>query len=94
MLSKILETHYPLGNVILTPNARTKLSGEEVNMALIRHLRGDEGELDEYARREPERAALDGCRRLSVYRAANGHRFWIITESDFALTTVLLPEDF
>jgi hypothetical protein len=31
---------------------------------------------------------------LSVYRAASGTRFWIITEADRSVTTILLPEDY
>jgi len=35
-----------------------------------------------------------GFRLLSVYHAANGVKFWIITEADRSATTVLLPEDY
>jgi hypothetical protein len=83
-----------LGQIVLTRNARERLDAEEVTAALMRHMKGDDGELDEYIRREPECSALDGCRFLSVYRASDGGRFWIITEADRSFTTVLLPEDF
>ena len=83
-----------LGQIVMTPGARARLKGEEVTAALIRHIRGDNGELDEYAGREPEHSALNGCRCLSVYRDRNGGRFWIITEADRSFTTVLLPDDF
>ncbi len=83
-----------LGQIVMTPGARARLNGEEVTAALIRHIRGDNGELDEYAGREPERSALTDCRRLSVYRDRHGGRFWIITDADRSFTTVLLPEDF
>ena len=83
-----------LGRVVMTPRAQATLASHEVTEALLRHLRGDEGELDEFARRQPERRALEGCRRLLVFRAANGGRFWIISEADNSRTTVLLPEDF
>jgi len=35
-----------------------------------------------------------GTRILSVYHAANGTKFWLITEADRSVTTVLLPEDY
>ncbi len=41
-----------------------------------------------------ERALKQGERLLSVYRTADGAKFWIITEHDRSLTTVLLPEDY
>jgi hypothetical protein len=34
------------------------------------------------------------CRILSAYRASNGVKFWIITESDRHATTVLLPQEY
>jgi hypothetical protein len=37
---------------------------------------------------------LEGTRILSAYRAANGTKFWIITEADRSVTTMLLPEDY
>lgn len=83
-----------LGNVVMTPRAQASLASYEVTEALLRHMRGDDGDLEDFARRQPERRALEGFRRLSVFRAANGGRFWIITEANRSRTTVLLPEDF
>lgn len=83
-----------LGNVVMTPRAQASLASHEVTEALLRHMRGDDGDLEDFVRRQPERRALEGFRRLSVFRAANGGRFWIITEADGSRTTVLLPEDF
>lgn len=87
-------TNRRLGNVVMTPRAQATLASHEVTEALIRHMRGDDGDLEDFARREPERRAMDGFRRLSVFRAGNGGRFWIITEANRSRTTVLLPEDF
>ncbi len=93
-MSFFISSKLPLGKIVVTQKAQERLSNNEVNMALLSHLRGDEGDLDEYANRNPERYALDGCRRLSVYRTLNGARFWVLTEADGSLTTVLLPEDY
>ena len=82
-----------LGQVVVTDNATAQLSLDDIVSALRRHARGDWGEVGAYDRRNPDRARLDGCRVLSVYRAANGTRFWIISEADQNRTTVLLPED-
>jgi hypothetical protein len=36
----------------------------------------------------------EGFRILSVYSDRYGTRFWIITEADRSVTTVLLPADY
>ena len=36
----------------------------------------------------------EGYRLLSAYRDRNDIKFWIITEADRSVTTVLLPEDY
>ena len=36
----------------------------------------------------------NGERILSVYHDRRGTKFWIITERDRSVTTVLLPEDY
>ena len=85
---------FPLGRIVATPNALVDVPDRDIARALARHARGDWGELDAPDRQENERSLLDGCRLLSAYRASNGIRFWIITEADRSLTTVLLPEDY
>jgi len=39
-------------------------------------------------------ALATGARLLSVYHSETGLKFWIITEADRSVTTVLLPEDY
>ena len=46
------------------------------------------------AKQVNDQAVVDGMRILSAYQAANGTKFWIITEADRKTTTVLLPEDY
>jgi hypothetical protein len=41
-----------------------------------------------------DQAMVEGMRILSAYQAANGTKFWIITEADRSVTTVLLPDDY
>lgn len=82
------------GQIVLTPTALNTLSQTDVQTALVRHLRGDWGDVDEHDRKENELSLQRGFRLLSVYHAANGTKFWIITEADRSATTILLPSDY
>lgn len=84
----------PVGQVVITPAAAQRLSLGEVTQALRRHARGDQGDFDEPSGSGRRGSTLHDCRRLSAYRAADGTRFWIITDPEPTRTTVLLPEDF
>ena len=83
-----------LGTVVITSNAASVLENHEVLAALGRHLRGDWGEVGSEDSSANERALVERTRVLSAYRSSDGVRFWIITEADRSLTTVLLPEDY
>jgi len=84
-----------LGQVVVTPNALSVLSGEDLASALARHAAGDWGEVDAHDRDANERALREGGRLLSVYRSSGGGvKFYVITEWDRSATTVLLPEDY
>ena len=84
---------FPLGQVVITPNALEKLKSDDILNALNRHVVGDWGDLDPEDRQENEAALLHGGRLLSAYRSGDT-KFWIITESDRSSTCVLLPEDY
>jgi hypothetical protein len=62
-------------------------------MALRRHVRGDWGEVDNHDWAANEAALAHGSRLLSVYRSSKGIKFYVITEHDRSVTTLLLPED-
>jgi hypothetical protein len=85
---------FPLGQLVATPAALGKLTHNDIQAALDRHLSGDWGDLDEEDRAENELALTKGLRLFSVYHGANGVKFYIITEHDRSLTTVLLPSDY
>jgi hypothetical protein len=87
------QTRVPLGRVVMTAHAAGVLNPADVAAALARHAAGDWGEVCPDDRDANERALETGLRFLSVYSAADGRNFWIITESDRSVTTVLLPED-
>ena len=82
------------GQIVITPNALNTLSQTDVQTALVRHFRGDWGDVDEEDRRTNDQSLKHGARLLSVYHAANGTKFWIITEADRSATTILLPSDY
>jgi hypothetical protein len=82
------------GTIVATPNALEQVPLNEIHPALLRHLCGDWGEVDEEDWHANDRALLTEGRVLSAYRSAAGVQFWIITEADRSVTTVLLPEDY
>ncbi len=85
---------FPLGQVAATANAARTLDNADILRALSRHVGGDWGEVCEADWRANDRALVEGTRLLSVYRTTAGVRFYIITEADRSVTTVLLPEDY
>ena len=57
-------------------------------------MTGDWGELDEEDKTANDEALKTGERLLSAYKSATGTKFWIITEADRSVTTILMPEDY
>ena len=85
---------FPLGKVVITRNAAAELLPVDVMDALNRHARGDWGDVDKEDGVSNERALVEDTRLLSVYHASTDQKFWIITEHDRSVTTILLPEDY
>ncbi len=85
---------FPLGQVVATPNALSHVPNDEIIAALRRHVSGDWGELDAHDKQVNEQALREGERLLSAYQSSTRVRFWIITEADRRVTTILLPEDY
>ena len=88
-----MATKFALGRVVITRNAASVLSGSAVQAALRRHAGGDWGNLDSEDVEENELSLREGFRLLSAYRDGDT-KFWVITEADRSVTTVLLPEDY
>jgi hypothetical protein len=84
---------FPLGQVAITANASLRLSTEEVMTALSRHASGDWGDLCPEDTLANDHALHDGGRLFSAFGRGE-ERFWVITEADRSITTVLLPEDY
>jgi hypothetical protein len=85
---------FALGQIVATPNALNSVSQPEIMAALQRHVRGDWGNLDAEDMQANDQALRSGGRLLSSYLTGQNCKFWIITEHDRSVTTVLLPEDY
>lgn len=85
---------FSLGRVVATSNAAANLDELSVQIAIRRHALGDWGELDAHDRAENEAALQNDNRILSAYRDCRGTKFFIITEWDRSVTTILMPEDY
>ena len=83
----------PLGEIVITANARSILTSSEIKEAMQRHAEGDWGNVCEDDAQLNCQALEDGYRLLSAYGDGD-RRFWIITEADRSATTILMPEDY
>ena len=88
------ELSFPLGRIVMTANAVEKLSLNAIATGLLRHTRGDWGDVSEEDRRLNDSSLLHGLQLHSAYRDRRGTVFWVITESDRSSTTVLMPADY
>ena len=96
MASVVIAIAHPkfrLGEIVITANARARLDPADVQQGLSRHARGDWGEVCPEDARANAEALEHGHRLMSVYGRGDA-RFWVITERDRSVTTVLLPLDY
>jgi hypothetical protein len=84
------------GTVVATPGVLDALttSGDGPLAYLVRHISGDWGDVDEHDREENELSLQHGWRLLSAYTLGTGVKFWVITEADRSVTTLLLPSEY
>ena len=85
---------FPLGRTFITRGALDALGGEDILAGMARHARGDWGDLCPEDKQANDDALSVGARLLSAYHTGDGRKFWIITEADRSVTTVLLPEEY
>lgn len=85
---------FALGQLVATPGVLELVTHDEITRALNRHLCGDWGDVCREDSEANDEALVNGLRLLSVYKATNGTKFWIITEHDRSVTTVLLPSEY
>jgi len=81
-----------LGRVVATRGAL----GLDVDFRpyLHRHHSGDWGDLRDEDKTTNDLSLISGMRIFSSYHTPAGVKFWIITEADRSLTTILLPEEY
>ena len=87
---------FNLGRVVATPGIIEALTatGEISGTYLMRHAKGDWGDLDDDDKGMNDLALQHDERILSAYTLLDGTRIWIITEADRSSTTILLPEEY
>ena len=85
---------FRLGHIVATPNALGKLTQQDILTALQRHSAGDWGDVCEDDRHANDRALTDGTRLFSVYQSEKQLTFWVVTEADRSVTSLLMPEDY
>ena len=88
------QPRFSFGRLVATPNGLSNIPNDEILASLSRHLRGDWGILDAEDWNANEQALAHGGRLFSAYLSTQNVKFWIITEADRSVTTVLLPKDY
>jgi hypothetical protein len=88
-------TTFPLGRLLVTPGALEALaSHSKTPLDLLRkHMACDWSEMDEEDRNANNRAIGNGARVFSAY-TLDDDKFFVITEADRAVTTVLLAHEY
>ena len=89
-----MSERFPLGQTVMTATAQQTLHPEDVLVYLRLHDSGNWGDLCAEDIVHNDLALKEGSRLLSSYTDRNKVKFWIITEADRSVTTVLLPEDY
>jgi hypothetical protein len=84
------------GQIVATPGALALLERLQMSPTefLLRHLRGDWGDLCQEDKTENELSLKHGFRLLSSYAVTDAETLWIITEADRSLTILLLPAEY
>ncbi len=85
---------FELGRLLATQGDLYAVSMEEVTEAIAHHLSGDWGELCKEDWAENEFGLANSGRLFSRYYTEDGTLFYVITEWDRSVTTVLLPEEY
>jgi hypothetical protein len=92
--AEMARARFRLGRLVSTPGALKHVSHGEMLRAVARHTTGDWGTVCSEDAEANEAAVHERARLLSAYTTEDGVRFWIITEADRSVTTVLLPEEY
>lgn len=85
---------FQVGRLMITSAAAQAIPADEAASALARHAAGDWGNVPPADWTLNDEALRHGGRLFSVYQSSANETFWIITESDRRITTLLLPGDY
>ena len=85
---------FQLGRTVMTQGVNCDVDQTDVMAAITRHLSGDWGDVCAEDKKANDEAVKVGDRILSSYEDSKGTKFWIITEYDRSVTTVLLPSEY
>lgn len=90
-----LGARFKLGQVFVTPAALEAIEASQQSVLglLVRHVRGDWGEISNIERVQNEHAIDANLRVISSYTVRDTRKVLIITDSDRSLTTILLLDD-
>jgi len=94
MITAIVISDFELGRVVITRGALATLKEHDVTCAVVRHASSDWGNVCQADWEANDLALAEGTRLLSVYEDQGGTKFWVITEADRSVTTVLLPSEY
>jgi hypothetical protein len=93
---------FPLGQIVATPGALETCTEYRRIECLLRHSRGDWGNVCKDDAASNDEALCEGLRLLSAYpidpakpcKGFGENTLWIITEADRSVTTFLLPSEY
>lgn len=85
---------FSLRKVVATQGALSALPADEILASLMRHAKGDWGDVGRSNRLANDRALKEGTRLVSMYHSIGKVKFYLITEWDRSLTTVLLASEY
>ncbi len=85
---------FQVGRLMVTAAAAASIAADEALQALRRHAAGDWGLVGAEDWAANDLALREGTRLLSSYETRDKTVFWIITEADRSVTTILLPSDY
>lgn len=95
-MEQITKQLFPLGEIVATPAslATIEKAGQGPREFLLRHASGDWGDLCREDRKRNQFSLQRGFQIFSSYRNDAGDELWIITDNDFSITTILLPQEY
>ena len=88
------ESIFPLGQIAITLSALEVVSPTDAGFALLRHCRGDWGNVCMEDWRKNDLALEDEKLLFSVHESRSEEVFWVITNADRSGTTILLPSEY